>query len=134
MGSTALTARLLLGPSVRTHSSSQYTLTRLTGSVYIATDIFNRRLVAVKLESVESESPSLQDEYRIYTDLNDMPGIPAIYWFGPEYEHDAIVMELLGPSLEDVFNRSGRKFNLETAVGYAERMVRLVLRHGKYTG
>jgi hypothetical protein len=64
--------------------------------------------VAVKLESVKSRHPQLAYEYRLYRILQNkngtVPGIPAVKWFGREGDFNVLVMELLGPSLEDMFN------------------------------
>lgn len=93
------------------------------GSIYTAIDIFGRRRVAVKLESAESEGPSLEHEYQVYRALRGLPGIPRIHWFGSQYGHDAIVMDLLGLSLEDAFNKRGRMFSVAAVLTIAQPMV-----------
>ena len=52
-------------------------------------------------------------------------GMPQIYWYGIEGDYNAMVMELLGPTLEDMLTVCGRKFSLKTAIMLAEQMVSL---------
>ena len=48
-------------------------------------------------------------------------------YYGQEGEYVVMVMELLGPSLEDLFNFCHRKFTLKTVLLLADQMVSKVL-------
>lgn len=37
-----------------------------------------------------------------------------VYYFGAQDSHNVMVMDLMGPSLEDLFNKCARKFSLKT--------------------
>lgn len=51
-------------------------------------------------------------------------GIPNARWFGVEGDYNVLVMDLLGPSLEDLFNFCSRKLSLKTVLMLADQMVR----------
>ena len=50
-------------------------------------------------------------------------GIPTIKWCGTEGDCNVLVMELLGPSLEDLFNFCGCRFSLKTVLLLANQLV-----------
>ena len=66
----------------------------------------------------------LRDEYRTYKVLSGVQGVPQVYYFGQEGLHNVLVIDLLGPSLEDLFDLCGRRFSVKTVVMVAKQMVR----------
>ncbi|PPJ56712.1 hypothetical protein CBER1_09484 [Cercospora berteroae] len=93
------------------------------GVIFEGTNLLNNTQVAIKFEPRKSDAPQLRDEYRTYKILVGCPGIPNVYYFGQEGLHNILVIDLLGPSLEDLFDHCGRRFTIKTVVMVAKQML-----------
>uniref|UniRef100_A0A7S1I508 non-specific serine/threonine protein kinase n=1 Tax=Eutreptiella gymnastica TaxID=73025 RepID=A0A7S1I508_9EUGL len=96
------------------------------GDIYQGTNIQNGDAVAIKLEPVKTRHPQLLYESRLYKILNsagNAVGVPSVRWYGVEGDYNVMVIDLLGPSLEDLFNFCGRKFSLKTVLMLADQMI-----------
>lgn len=43
-------------------------------------------------------------------------------WYGQEKDYNVLVMDLLGPSLEDLFNFCSRRFTMKTVLMLADQV------------
>uniref|UniRef100_A0A3B3RC28 non-specific serine/threonine protein kinase n=1 Tax=Paramormyrops kingsleyae TaxID=1676925 RepID=A0A3B3RC28_9TELE len=93
------------------------------GDIYLGTNIATGEEVAIKLECVKTKHPQLHIESKFYKMMQGGVGIPSIKWCGAEGDYNVMVMELLGPSLEDLFNFCSRKFSLKTVLLLADQMI-----------
>ncbi|KAK6151966.1 hypothetical protein DH2020_014601 [Rehmannia glutinosa] len=77
-------------------------------------------------ENVKTKHPQLLYESKLYRILQGGTGIPNVRWFGVEGDYNVLVMDLLGPSLEDLFNFCSRKLSLKTVLMLADQMVYII--------
>ncbi|KAL8808338.1 MAG: hypothetical protein Q9182_000158 [Xanthomendoza sp. 2 TL-2023] len=102
------------------------------GAVYIGTSIETGEEVAIKLEHVTIDPSFLEDEVSAYEKLAGGPGIAKVHSLEWECEYRAMIFELLGPSLEDLFNFCDRKFSLKTVLMLVDQLLdRLDYIHSK---
>uniref|UniRef100_G3VDE6 non-specific serine/threonine protein kinase n=1 Tax=Sarcophilus harrisii TaxID=9305 RepID=G3VDE6_SARHA len=93
------------------------------GDIYLAINITNGEEVAVKLESQKAKHPQLLGP------PGAQPGGPVqfllaqVRWYGQEKDYNVLVMDLLGPSLEDLFNFCSRRFTMKTVLMLADQMI-----------
>jgi len=59
-------------------------------------------------------------ETKLYKIFNGGIGIPNVLWYGVEGDYNCMVMDLLGPSLEDMFNFVKRQFSIKTVAMIAD--------------
>jgi len=96
------------------------------GDIYIGTNVQSGEEVAIKLESIKSKHPQLLYESKLYKILAGGVGVPNVHWYGVEGDYNVMVIDLLGPSLEDLFSFCNRKFSLKTVLMLADQMVNRV--------
>ncbi|TQD92275.1 hypothetical protein C1H46_022157 [Malus baccata] len=102
------------------------------GEIFLATHTDTFEIVAVKIENSKTKHPQLLYEAKLYKILQGGSGIPNIKWSGINGEDNVLVLDLLGPSLEDLFVYCGRKFSLKTVLMLADQMItRIEFAHSK---
>ena len=102
------------------------------GEIYAGTNVHTGEEVAIKLEPIKSKHPQLLYESKIYRVLQNGYGIPGVKWFGSEGDYNVLVIDLLGPSLEDLFNYCGKRLSLKTVLMLADQMIaRLEFMHSR---
>jgi len=98
------------------------------GEIFLALNMKTKTEVAVKVESTKTKPQSLVYEAKVYSRIRGGPGIPQVYYFGTDRvrELNILVMDLLGPSLEDLFKFCGGKFGMKTTIMLADQMIERV--------
>jgi len=85
--------------------------------------------IAIKCESLKNNNHQrLKYEAGVlkYLNCGQYPpplGIPTLYDFISTQDYNYMMMELLGPSLEDLFNLCERKFSLKTILSLGDQML-----------
>ncbi|KAF7416197.1 hypothetical protein PC9H_002461 [Pleurotus ostreatus] len=99
------------------------------GTVFLGVHTVAGKEVAIKLEAASSNQshrnvPSpLKQESKIYKSLMGGPGVPWIMWSGRKGDYNVMVIDLLGPSLEDLFKMCNRHFSLKTVLLLADQLI-----------
>jgi hypothetical protein len=88
---------VMLCPLLTTH--------KYAGDIYLACDILLGQHVVLKLELLNNNHQTLEHKFHVYRKLQGGIGIPQVYWFGTECGFNALAMNLLGHSLEDLFTQ-----------------------------
>ena len=101
-------------------------LSKFIGEIFAGHDIITGEDIAIKFESQSSKYLHLENEYNIYKSIGNHIGVPRLKWFGQEDNQRVLVLSLLGPSLENTFVASGRRFTLGTVLAIANQMVSFV--------
>lgn len=96
------------------------------GDIYLGTYIQTGEEVAIKLELTKSRHPQLLVESKIYKILRGGVGIPRVHWYGIEGDYNVMVVDLLGPSLEDLLSFCNRRFSVRTVLMLADQMIHRV--------
>ncbi|KAM3576313.1 hypothetical protein VYU27_001844 [Nannochloropsis oceanica] len=118
--------------------SNKYRLSRRLGGgsfgdIYLGEYIPTSEKVAIKFEKHGARCPQLRHEYKVYRELQPCPGFGKVHYFGQIDCFNVMVMELLGYSLEDLFNKCGRRFSLRTVLQLADQVLeRVEVMHNRH--
>ncbi|KAJ3222606.1 casein kinase I [Chytriomyces hyalinus] len=93
------------------------------GMVYEGVNVLNSQPIAIKFEPRKTDVPQLRDEYRTFKILANSVGVPNVYYYGQEGLYNVLCSDLLGPSLEDMFDLCKRKFSIKTVCMTAKQMI-----------
>lgn len=93
------------------------------GTVFQGVHTVAGKEVAIKLEPAIARSSPLKQETKIYKSLMGGPGVPWMMWSGKQGDYNVMVIDLLGPSLEDLFRMCNRHFSLKTILLLTEQLV-----------
>lgn len=96
------------------------------GTVFLGVHTVAGKEVAIKLEPALAKHSPLMQESKIYKTLMGGTGVPWIMWSGRQGDYNVMIIDLLGPSLEDLFKRCNRHFSLKTVLLLADQLVCLV--------
>ncbi|XP_054163475.1 casein kinase I-like [Oppia nitens] len=92
------------------------------GRLHLGRNTKTGKEAAIKLEARSSPTPTLPLEFSFYKILKQSKGVPKIYYFGKCDIWSALVMDLLGPSLKDVFEKCD-KFSIRTTTQLAIQLI-----------
>jgi casein kinase I family protein HRR25 len=93
------------------------------GTVFLGVHTIAGKEVAIKIEPAIAKYSPLKQESKIYKTLMGGPGVPWIMWSGKQGDFNVMVIDLLGPSLEDLFKMCNRHFTLKTVLLLADQLV-----------
>ena len=110
------------------------------GEIFKAKNTQHNIDIAIKCEKINNNHhPRLKYESSVLKYLqigagNILPiGIPALYDFISSDNYNYMMMELLGPSLEDLFDLCQRKYSLKTILSLGDQMLcRIEFLHSRY--
>ena len=109
------------------------------GEIYTAKNTKLNIDIAIKSESIiDNRHPRLKYEASVLKylqggSIHSPLGIPNFFDFISSEKYNYMMMELLGPSLEDLFNLCQRNFTLKTILSLGDQMIcRIEFLHSRY--
>jgi casein kinase I family protein HRR25 len=100
------------------------------GQVFLGVHTVAGKEVAIKLEPAIAKHSPLKQESKIYKTLMGGTGVPWVMWSGRQGDYNVMVIDLLGPSLEDLFKMCNRHFSLKTVLLLTDQLVSRVFLGG----
>ncbi|KAF5348331.1 hypothetical protein D9756_010491 [Leucocoprinus leucothites] len=104
------------------------------GTVFLGVHTVAGKEVAIKIEPAVARNATspLKQESKIYKTLMGGPGVPWIMWSGKQGDYNVMIIDLMGPSLEDLFKMCNRHFSMKTVLLLADQLIsRIEFIHSK---
>ena len=95
------------------------------GKIYLGRKLKENIPIAIKVEENINRS-HLYLEYEILKSLQGEEGIPQIYRFKQGHNHNYLVMELLGKSIDRLFSECKKKFSIKTIFQIGYQMIQRI--------
>ena len=92
------------------------------GQIYLGRNVVENYPIAIKIEDNSNRS-HLHLEYEILKDIQGGVGIPRIFKYKQGHNHNYLVMELLGKSLDKLFSECDKSFSYKTIFQIGYQMV-----------
>ena len=96
------------------------------GTVYQGVNTTTNEKIALKVEKREKNDPGTLENEALRLVYLQGEGIPKVYCYGNNLVHNLLVEELLGKSLEDIFNSNGKPFSLKTVCVLGIEMIKRI--------
>ncbi|KAF8517266.1 kinase-like protein [Hysterangium stoloniferum] len=91
--------------------------------MYPGTHSISGKEVTIKLESVTAKDPHLEHESKVYKAIAGGVGVPWMRGYGIQGNYNMMVLDLLGPTLADLFQYCDRKFSLKTVLLLSDQLL-----------
>lgn len=93
------------------------------GDIFVGIDLGTNEEVAIKVECAKTKHPQLHTESVLLDQLQNGSGIPRVRWSGKHGDYNIMIMDLLGPNLEELFCLCHRRFSMRTITMLADQML-----------
>jgi casein kinase 1 len=93
------------------------------GEIFSGENLFTKERVAIKLEPIASKLGFVAKEAKLLKTLNSAPGFPKLKWFGQKSGFNVLIIDLLGPTLQDLFNALNKKLSVKSVLMIADQLL-----------
>ena len=93
------------------------------GEIYLAKDPQLKTFCVLKLENQKTKHPQLKNEKNVLDLVGDCEGFPRAFDYGTYNEYNFMAIELLGPSLLDMYEFCNFNFSLQTVCLIAIQLI-----------
>lgn len=100
------------------------------GSIFKATNLHTKQIVALKVQYVHHECPTNRYERHFYPLLQGGVGMPRLFGAGVHGDWDYLAIDLLGSSLDSLHRKSGKDMmDMRSVISIAVQVVSGRIKH-----